>query len=351
MTNIQGAGATMVVHSLIPEIVKLARNNVLIYLSDRPAPVIEALKCDKIHLQHYKRKLPNAVSRMIECIFSKYIFREKGPLLTLGDIPLRTQEHQTLLLHSQHYITKSIKDIFVSPKLFLAKLIFKLNLNFADTIIVQSTIVKENFLATHPEFKGKVIVIAQPAPQWILNQVLESNNNAHDCGKLTLFYPATPYPHKNHKILKEIDNIEINNTTLRIILTIPSEINPAPKSEILECIGTLNKDGILLYYQQSDALLFLSKAETLGLPLIEAMWMNLYIICPDLPYARSLCDDQAIYFDPNDFISLSNAISRVAEMRKNGIRPDWGRQLQRLPSNWEVVAQAILENIKENKNS
>ena len=35
-----------------------------------------------------------------------------------------------------------------------------------------------------------------------------------------------------------------------------------------------------------DALLFLSTDESYGFPLIEAMFVGLPIICPDLPYAR-----------------------------------------------------------------
>ena len=48
----------------------------------------------------------------------------------------------------------------------------------------------------------------------------------------------------------------------------------------------------------ADALLFLSEKD-FGFPLIEAMYLGLPIVCPDLPFARALWND-AIYFDPND---------------------------------------------------
>ena len=44
-------------------------------------------------------------------------------------------------------------------------------------------------------------------------------------------------------------------------------------------------------YERSDALIFPSKAETLGLPLIEAKALDLRIIAIDLPHVRSVLKD------------------------------------------------------------
>jgi glycosyltransferase involved in cell wall biosynthesis len=95
---------------------------------------------------------------------------------------------------------------------------------------------------------------------------------------------------------------------------------------------------MLNLYRDVDGLLFLSKAESYGFPLVEAMWIGLPIICPDLPYARTLCGNEAIYFDPKDVESLQRSVLDLRSRLTNGWWPDWSEQLRSIPKNWEEVA-------------
>lgn len=94
-------------------------------------------------------------------------------------------------------------------------------------------------------------------------------------------------------------------------------------------------------YQNSHGVVFLSTKESLGFPLIEAMYLGLPIVCPDLPYARALCTNGAIYFDPASIQSLKNAVSELYSRLQNGWLPDWSQQLQRFPKSWDHVATAM----------
>ena len=95
-------------------------------------------------------------------------------------------------------------------------------------------------------------------------------------------------------------------------------------------------------YSYMDALLFLSRDESYGFPLVEAMFVGLPIICPDLPYARILCGEQAIYFDPNDVASLKEAIETLKLQLDAGWWPDWTKQLTVIPASWDEVADDML---------
>ena len=95
-------------------------------------------------------------------------------------------------------------------------------------------------------------------------------------------------------------------------------------------------------YAISDALLFLSIDESYGLPLIEAMRLGLPIVCPDLPYARILCADQAIFFNPSNILSLESSIKLLNDRLASGWRPDWSAQLKVLPKSWDDVADAMI---------
>jgi glycosyltransferase involved in cell wall biosynthesis len=88
--------------------------------------------------------------------------------------------------------------------------------------------------------------------------------------------------------------------------------------------------------------LFLSLSESLGFPLVEAMWIGLPIICPDLPYARVLCGDEAIYFDPEKISSLQAAVLELDGRLKAGWWPDWREAMKAVPPSWGAVAASML---------
>ena len=96
-------------------------------------------------------------------------------------------------------------------------------------------------------------------------------------------------------------------------------------------------------YQKVDGLLFLSTDESYGFPLVEAMFVGLPIVCPDLPYARTLCSDGAIYFDPYSIDSLRQAIDDLSARLAAGWWPDWKEQLASIPKDWDTVAEAMTD--------
>ena len=73
------------------------------------------------------------------------------------------------------------------------------------------------------------------------------------------------------------------------------------------------------------------------------MWIGLPIICPDLPYARALCGEQAIYFEPHNVNSLHAAIEELNKRRNLGWWPDWSSILDKIPRDWQEVADAMLQ--------
>jgi glycosyltransferase involved in cell wall biosynthesis len=104
----------------------------------------------------------------------------------------------------------------------------------------------------------------------------------------------------------------------------------------------LTPDKVINAYETADALLFLSLSESFGFPLVEAMWIGLPIICPDLPYARALCGNQAIYFNPGDVNSLYLAVVDLSKRLDSGWWPEWSESLKVIPRNWEEVAATML---------
>jgi glycosyltransferase involved in cell wall biosynthesis len=96
-------------------------------------------------------------------------------------------------------------------------------------------------------------------------------------------------------------------------------------------------------YGGVDGILFLSKRESFGFPLVEAMFLGLPVVCPDLPYARTICGDQGIYFDPDSIGSLQAALTKLKKLLSDNWKPDWSGQLRGIPKDWDGVASKILD--------
>jgi glycosyltransferase involved in cell wall biosynthesis len=182
-----------------------------------------------------------------------------------------------------------------------------------------------------------------PVPSWLLENPIKRTARKNTLDKnIKLFYPAAGYPHKNHKILALLDDYH----TLPVdecVLTVPESDNPAPKIGWLKCLGLMSPADVMKMYSKIDAMIFLSLKESYGFPLVEAMVVGLPILCPNLPYSRHLCGDQAVYFEATNPRSLSSAIYELTARLRAGWWPNWNDRLEDLPKTWSHVAEKIIK--------
>jgi len=346
MTNIVGLGAVQLLHSLLPALESSPNYAIkAIYL-----PAIGEFSDYKFsdpttRVTHYKRTLPNSISRVLECTLPGRVFDGDGPLLVMGDLPLRGKKNQTLFVQSP-LLTRSASTgrTFGAIKYWIARYLFRRNMGLVSAFIVQTLAMKSALIDTYPEVEGRIHVISQPPPSWLIGSKLQRTGRVSSTDRLRLFYPAAVYPHKNHRLLSKIAATDADAWLVsELVLTIPIEINPNPAVTWISCVGRLGRDAVMQAYADVDALLFLSLSESYGLPLVEAMWIGLPIICPDRPYARTLCGQEGIYFDPEDHASLQRAIAVLHTRLAQGWWPDWSDNLRNIPKNWEEVATQMLD--------
>ena len=345
LTNVVGLGAVRLLQSLLPSLV-IQRNYRFeeVYLPASGELANYSQFEQGTLLTRYKRYLPNLISRLLECTLFGSKFDGVTPLLVFGDIPIRCKSKQTVFVQTSLLAGgASTGRELGAVKYWIARWLFRRNIRYASNIIVQTEAMKSSLIDSYPEIKNRVHVISQPAPSWLIRAQLKRTkfHNRAEPG-LRLFYPAEAYPHKNHRILREIDRPAIW-PILELILTIPDNLNPNPSVSWIRCIDKLEPDIMLNFYRTTDAVLFLSLSESYGFPLVEAMWIGLPIICPDLPYARTLCGEQAIYFDPYNVASLHAAIVDLNKRCESGWWPDWSTNLERIPRDWNEVADAMLQ--------
>lgn len=344
LTNIIGLGAVSLLQSLLPSLVSQRNYQIEeIYLPAKGLLSHFTLIEHGTKLSHYKRYLPNAISRLLECTLLGGKFDGATPLLVFGDLPIRSKSKQTVFVQTSLLIPGANSGRQLGAiKYWIARWIFRRNLQYVSNVIVQTEAMKAALTKGYPEIKGRIHVIAQPAPSWLIRSQLKRTKfySSNELG-LRLFYPAASYPHKNHQILSAIDQPSVWPVS-ELTLTIPDNANPNRAIPWIRCVDKLEPDAVIDAYRTADALLFLSLTESFGFPLVEAMWIGLPIICPDLPYARALCGETAIYFDPNSVLSLHAAIIELSNRRDVGWWPDWSTNLEKIPRDWTEVAEAML---------
>jgi glycosyltransferase involved in cell wall biosynthesis len=347
LTNVVGAGASQLLQSLLPALendpwVRIDR----IDLPDRGTLAHYQTVRSSTLTRVYKRLLPNVLSRMLECLWLSAKFDGPIPLLVLGDIPLRCKSPQTVFVQQSNLLEPvEWHWSFNSIKFWVSRTIFRMNITRARAFIVQTDWMHDALIASYPTLDGKVHVVAQPVPSWLLNENLHRRARTYpEIDRLHLIYPAAHYPHKNHSLLADLESGKAYEWPVEeLTLTLDPKLNPAPEVPWIRCKGFLSPFQMVEAYEKADALLFLSREESFGFPLVEAMFIGLPIICPDLPYAHTLCGDQAIYFDVGSLLSLRGAVQELNNRLKSGWWPDWSEQLLPIPKNWETVARLMLE--------
>ncbi len=346
LTNVAGAGATQLLLSLLPSLERNPSSFVShIFLPNRGGLTFYQSKFESCRCMRYRRWLPNALSRILECLIFAGRFDGDTPLLVLGDLPLRCKAPQVVFVQTSHVLKprrfiRNIDDL----KFSIARLIFRLNARYAGAFIVQTNFMQTALAANYPSIANRIHVIAQPVPVWLLETEVRRSGLLRAPGAaLRLIYPAAGYPHKNHRLLASIKREFSSSWPIESLkLTLPMENHPAPNVPWIQCVGFLSATEMIQAYGEVDGLLFLSNDESYGFPLVEAMFMGLPILCPDLPYAHALCADGAIYFDPYSIESLRNAVEALNDRLSLGWWPDWSAQLSTIPKDWDEVADAMI---------
>lgn len=340
-TNLTGMGSRRLLESLLPRLLEVSGDAKTVYLRAED-PLIGLASEKGADVFTVRRFLPNAVSRLFEVTFGAKRYRGSDGILVLGDIPLRGIERQTVLVHNPFMVdTAAAAGMFAQLKMCALQAIFAMNATSVETFIVQTDTMKEGLSRRYGISKDRIRIIGQPPPEQVrrMRGVLTPSPPPTDNRRLKLFYPSRLYPHKNHSLLDRATLDLLAEDVSDIVLTIAPDALPVSDHPILRCIGEVDLDRIVEEYKAADALLFLSLAESYGLPLIEALWLDLPIICPDLPYARDLLEENPYYFGANSLDELLLSVRRLRKDLTNGMKVDWSERRNYFPASWQEVAR------------
>jgi glycosyltransferase involved in cell wall biosynthesis len=241
-------------------------------------------------------------------------FTSMPPLFKLRGYVINYHQNLILLQKSTHKIFSKKKElIFIIKRIF--SLIFKKNI---QQYIVQTKLMKKSL----KNFFGNNIKI-RILP--FFNQIPKINLKKKRDG---FVYVADGNEHKNHNnLLNAWSLLGKLGIKPKLFLTLDnsnkhllSKINHLCLNEHLKIINLkqISRDQLFKVYRSSQALIFPSFYESLGLPLVEVSLLKLPIIASDLEYVREVCNPDET-FDPHSSHSIMNAVRRFITKTQSNI--------------------------------
>ncbi len=162
--------------------------------------------------------------------------------------------------------------------------------------------------------------------------------------------------HKNLEILAEaVKKVRAYTpAAFRCVITISAQQHPGARkllrrigrenlTDLLINLGPVRRDGLAELYRSADALIFPTLLESFTRTYHEAMHFGLPILTSDRDFARHLCQDAAIYFDPMDAECVARSMATImedAELRGQLVSSARSR-LQQSPAWAEIAAQFV----------
>ena len=255
-------------------------------------------------------------------------------ILCFGNLPplFKLKGKVSIFVQNRYLIEKnSLVGFSIKTKL---RLIFersrlRLSALNADEFIVQTPSMKSDLLSSG--FIGKQPVYIRPfvSLSHEYQRAMSFKEFRKVVKKFDFIYVASGEPHKNHSnlikawcLLADQKIFPSLCLTLDIIAfaDLCAQIDEKKLIYKLDVknLGILPHKKIETLYSQSRALIFPSKFESFGLPLIEARLAGLPILASELDYVRDVLDPEQT-FDPNSPFSITRAVKRFMGIEEKAL--------------------------------
>lgn len=271
-------------------------------------------------------------------------------VFNLADVPIRTNIKQIFLFDwayavypkSEVWQKMDFKDLLIKKmKLYF----FNLFSPFISTLIAQTETNKELLAKYYSVCDIQVV----PNAVSLDNHLGGENKNFNLPKGIKLLYLTHYYSHKNIEIFLNLaKKIKTKNLIYKLVVTLNPNQHPAVHKffeevdkyelrEIIINVGAVNMNHVPSLYQQCDGLLMPTLLESFSGTYVEAMYHRIPIFTSNLNFAKDVCKNAAIYFDPYDDEEILQKLQLVfnspilkEELIKNGIRilnqyPDWNK--------------------------
>ncbi|RAP31455.1 hypothetical protein DID78_01300 [Candidatus Marinamargulisbacteria bacterium SCGC AG-343-D04] len=244
-------------------------------------------------------------------------------VLNFGDIPANVSAKQIFYfdwpyaVYDDFKIWSRLRFQDLGSKL-VKRLYFKLTNDRLEHYVVQTNTMKKRLSA---KIKNRPISVIDVG--FNEEESKKTNCSVIDTPKSlkpTLIYPTIMYAHKNVEILLSVAKLlKAQNFEATFELTF-SENSGKKESRFIKSVkkhglsdyfsflGRLSRNSLVQKVKSSTAIIMPTLIETYGLPYLEAQLFEKVMFTSDRDFAREICGDSAIYFDPNNAADIAEKI-------------------------------------------
>jgi glycosyltransferase involved in cell wall biosynthesis len=228
-----------------------------------------------------------------------------------------------------------------------------------DLVFCQTNTMLTRFRETFA-YPGEMVVMPTAVSRFALSEAARPAVFERLAGKFVLLALTRYYPHKNLEVLVEM--FQRHSAALDDVVVLLT-IDPAQKygverflagtaqpgvSKHFLNVGPVKQSELAGYFRHSRALIQPTVLESFSSTYLEAMQFETPILTSDLDFAREVCGEAALYFDP------WNADAVFAALQQFRASPELGRELarrgtERMQSyfrSWEEIVGAALRRIE-----
>jgi glycosyltransferase involved in cell wall biosynthesis len=280
--------------------------------------------------------------------------------LTLGDVgPRRVPCRHVVFLHNPLFVYTpddlAGDDDWSPAKRRYLIWQFQRSLAGASGVVVQTPVMRRRLGQRYGIDESRARVIPQPVPRHVSpDTAIPGRSPLAACPKaVRLLFLAAHYPHKNHRVLagvaRELRSRGLDRST-QIFVTLggqaPAELRALldGAADVITDVGRLAPATVPEALADATALFLPTLVESYGLIYLEAMACRRPILTSDRDFARWMCGDAALYFDPLDARSIVDAIATLSSAARDGdMSARASARLGQFPQDWSTVAAGFLD--------
>jgi len=236
-----------------------------------------------------------------------------------------------MTMHRQGRVATKLPLPIYYAKRLPYKYIFRKAVKKSLKIIVPSNSIKRDLVEYFKVDDEKIIVTYEGIDEEL---ILRGKNDAVPSvpmkyklkGKKYLLYVGNAYPHKNLKRVIEAVKYLNEEKKLDVIFAIASsrdhfirELEKDTKKlkaeKYVKLLGFVPDKDLVNLYGNSLGFVYPSLAEGFGLPGIEALHAGTLLLASNISVFREIYGDNAFFFNPYDFSSISKTIENVMKVK------------------------------------
>lgn len=238
-------------------------------------------------------------------------------------LPQVVYVHQSLPYIGKRFSYFRRNERFLAAYADIFRVLIGWSVRKAASVVVQTSWFKEALVARHGIPAAKIAVIPPSLDICIPAEAVLREPSE-------FFYPTTAYVYKNLDVLVEaVRRLRTDGFSPKIALTITGRENSYARefcakiralglNECFSLVGRIPREEVLRLYRRTT-LLFPSRLESFGLPLLEARTVEAPIIASDTPFAREILAgySRARFCGESDAAAFAEAMKAIMSSQKS----------------------------------